>query len=216
MNVGSARLNIVNGKSISCNPSIRTDLAIATQPQLAHSPSQQSLVASDHSSSSGYASEASTVQQQDRDAQYETPPSRPHSDLAVKTAESDMTLPARPTAAHPPPLNFRHSQAPRTQVPPSDLYREIHDMSPPTPGVDESPYVRFAIEQLTRDEELLGRGRQGSISSLEYPVDRIIPDEGLGYYTAPAPQTHVPQPPKRTPTPAENAERQGMSPEEYL
>ncbi len=83
-------------------------------------------------------------------------------------------------------------------------------MSPPTPGVDESPYIRFAIEQLTRDEELLGRGRQGSISSLEYPVDRIIPDEGLGYYTAPAPQSLPSQLPERPPTPVADSTRQGM------
>lgn len=33
------------------------------------------------------------------------------------------------------------------------------EISPPTPGVDDTPYIRFAIEQLTRDEELLGRRR---------------------------------------------------------
>ena len=36
------------------------------------------------------------------------------------------------------------------------------EISPPTPGVDDSPYIRFAIEQLTRDEELLGR-RRGAV-----------------------------------------------------
>lgn len=57
------------------------------------------------------------------------------------------------------------------------------DISPPTPGVDDTPYIRFAIDQLTRDEELTGRGRGGSGESEEsYPVERIIPDEGLGYY----------------------------------
>ena len=33
------------------------------------------------------------------------------------------------------------------------------DISPPTPGVDDTPYIQFAIDQLTRDEELLGRSR---------------------------------------------------------
>ncbi len=28
--------------------------------------------------------------------------------------------------------------------------------SPPTPGVDDTPYIRFAIDQLTRDEEVVG------------------------------------------------------------
>ena len=52
----------------------------------------------------------------------------------------------------------------------------------PTPGLDDTPYIRFAIEQLTRDEETLGRRRQGAASEESYPVDRIIPDEGLGYH----------------------------------
>ena len=56
------------------------------------------------------------------------------------------------------------------------------DISPTTPGVDDTPYIRFAIDQLTRDEELLGPRRHGAPSEESYPVDRIIPDEGLGYY----------------------------------
>lgn len=57
-----------------------------------------------------------------------------------------------------------------------------HDISPTTPGVDDTPYIRFAIDQLTRDEELLGSRLQGAPSEASYPVDRIISDEGLGYY----------------------------------
>lgn len=56
------------------------------------------------------------------------------------------------------------------------------EISPTTPGLDDTPYIRFAIEQLTRDEETLGRRRQGAASDESYSVDRIIPDEGLGYY----------------------------------
>lgn len=56
------------------------------------------------------------------------------------------------------------------------------EVSPTTPGLDDTPYIRFAIEQLTRDEETLGRRRQGAASEESYSVDRIIPDEGLGYH----------------------------------
>ncbi|MCJ1270143.1 hypothetical protein MMC22_010038 [Lobaria immixta] len=56
------------------------------------------------------------------------------------------------------------------------------EISPTTPGLDDTPYIQFAIEQLTRDEETLGRRRQGAASDESYSVDRIIPDEGLGYY----------------------------------
>lgn len=57
-----------------------------------------------------------------------------------------------------------------------------HDISPTTPGVDDTPYIRFAIDQLTRDEELLGSRVQRAPSEESYPVDRIISDEGLGYF----------------------------------
>lgn len=56
------------------------------------------------------------------------------------------------------------------------------EISPTTPGLDDTPYIQFAIDQLTRDEELLGPRRQGVASEESYPVDRIVPDEGLGYY----------------------------------
>jgi Protein of unknown function (DUF3433) len=65
-------------------------------------------------------------------------------------------------------------------------------MEPPspstTPGVDETPYIRFAIDQLTRDEEVRrgsrhypGPVRDEDYIEEEYPVDRIVSDEGLGY-----------------------------------
>lgn len=57
-----------------------------------------------------------------------------------------------------------------------------NEISPTTPGLDDTPYIRYAIEQLTRDEEPLRRGRQGEASDASYSVDRIIPDEGLGYF----------------------------------
>ena len=57
-----------------------------------------------------------------------------------------------------------------------------NDVSSTTPGVDDTPYIRFAIDQLTRDEELLGSRIQRAPSEESYPVDRIISDEGLGYF----------------------------------
>lgn len=216
MNGVTARLAIVNCKFAPPyeqqlkDPQL-TDDVTASQPQLVHSPSQQSLSASGHSSPD-YASGASSVEQRNPASQYETPPSRPHSPVAAKPAESEMTLPSRPLAVHPAPLNVRRSQDPQARIPMAALYRQMHNLSPPTPGVDETPYIRFAIEQLTRDEELMGRARQGSISSLDYPIERIIPDEGLGYYTATAtapvtaPQSQVPpSSPKTSPnTPMSN------------
>jgi hypothetical protein len=55
-----------------------------------------------------------------------------------------------------------------------------------TPDVDDSPYIRFAIDQLTRDEEVRGsrhyaRPELGQDSEDDDTVERIVPDEGLGY-----------------------------------
>lgn len=56
---------------------------------------------------------------------------------------------------------------------------------PPTPGLDDSPYVRFAIDQLTRDEHIRTPRRADSVftNNDDYPVDRLVWDEGLGYFT---------------------------------
>jgi hypothetical protein len=56
------------------------------------------------------------------------------------------------------------------------------DTSPPTPNTDDTPYIRFAIDQLTRDQDIRATERPTTGSSADsYPVDRIIPDHGLGY-----------------------------------
>ena len=50
-----------------------------------------------------------------------------------------------------------------------------------TPGMDQTPYIRFAIDQLTRDEEVRGSRQYALGNDNDYPVERIISDEGLGY-----------------------------------
>lgn len=81
------------------------------------------------------------------------------------------------------------------EVSPRQTQTQIQDprkhISATTPGVDDSPYLRFAIEQLTRDEEVAGVGRHGSVASnkSDYPVERIVPDENLGYYYRSGPTT---------------------------
>ncbi|KAJ8067873.1 hypothetical protein OCU04_003460 [Sclerotinia nivalis] len=65
---------------------------------------------------------------------------------------------------------------------------QADDESPPTPNTDDTPFIRFAIDQLTRDEEArrearraqqLEQGQQptDSQSSEEYPVERLIPND---------------------------------------
>lgn len=57
-----------------------------------------------------------------------------------------------------------------------------------TPGQDTTPYIRFAIDQLTRDEEVRGSRIYPQVEQTaeesdedDYPVERIVPDHGLGY-----------------------------------
>lgn len=60
-----------------------------------------------------------------------------------------------------------------------------------TPGHDTTPYIRFAIDQLTRDEDVRGSRVYPQVRPAvqaddandedDYPVERIIPDHGLGY-----------------------------------
>jgi len=123
-----------------------------------------------------------------------------------------MTLPARPSAAGRAPLDSRPFSIARKPLPASAL-ENGGDISP---GIDDSPYIRFAIEQLTRDEELLGSGRQGSITSTDYPVNRIIGDEGLDYYGDPAPPTEPPIQPERLPSRPRTAERHVSTSEQVL
>jgi len=54
------------------------------------------------------------------------------------------------------------------------------ESSTPTP-TDDTPYIRFAIEQLTRDLDLSASKGNSIASSDTYPVERVIPDLGLGY-----------------------------------
>jgi len=97
----------------------------------------------------------------------------------------------------------------------------------PTPGLDDSPYVRFAIDQLTRDEQVHGPRRQDSISTRDsdYPTDRLLWDEGLGYFTrARTPIRHtkntslVPERPKyKSPSPQALPQRpDSVDPESFV
>lgn len=60
------------------------------------------------------------------------------------------------------------------------------DSNATTPGQDTTPYIRFAIDQLTRDEEVRGSRVYPQVErpieeEEDYPVERIVSDDGLGY-----------------------------------
>ncbi|KXG46173.1 Protein of unknown function DUF3433 [Penicillium griseofulvum] len=95
-------------------------------------------------------------------------------------------------------------------TPPSDVSRSegTSRRSPndypgpvPTPGVDDTPYVRFAIDQITQDRAQ-GLQRNDSISTTttsDYPADRLVWDEGLGYFTRTRTPIRHDTPPARPP-----------------
>ncbi|OIW30925.1 hypothetical protein CONLIGDRAFT_653621 [Coniochaeta ligniaria NRRL 30616] len=51
-----------------------------------------------------------------------------------------------------------------------------------TPGVDDTPYIQFAIEALTRDRDTGYSANDSESSDETLPGHRAVPDQGLGYY----------------------------------
>ncbi|KAL1954885.1 hypothetical protein VTO42DRAFT_474 [Malbranchea cinnamomea] len=137
-------------------------------PRIVHSPSRQSLEASDD-----YYSFSDTVHSNGSRltiVPYRTPPSRNISPAStVQNVASQQSMASQPGQAN---SNGR-SRDP--------VVERGSDSGSPSPGVDDTPFIRFAIDQLTRDEEVTGSGRQGSVVSVDYPVERIVPEEVAGY-----------------------------------
>ena len=196
MNLGEANLKTVNGERF--HP-LRTEICLllisliaASKPRLIHVDSKQSITASDDyyslSSSGSSQHENATVRR------YETPPLQSRSATSSRNA-AHYQIDSHPLESadasqldlSPAPTVVRFGEDPTRKPGPGINTKFLakrtsgNGISPPTPGVDDTPYIRFAIDQLTRDEELLGSRGQGASSESSYPVDRIIPDEGLGY-----------------------------------
>ncbi|KAG5301313.1 DUF3433 superfamily domain-containing protein [Histoplasma ohiense] len=178
----------------------------SNQPQLIHSSSQQSIAASDDYYSFSDISQASNHSRVTV-VRYATPPTRrpsPSPKMPSRNVPDDAKGADNSSAVtHDPEQTSK-----RNPAAPNESSR-MTENGTPSPGVDDMPYIRFAIDQLTRDEELLGEGRHGSVVSTEYPVERIIPDEGLGYYTSVTPQSvdqpnKEPQIPDRPDSPVSN------------
>jgi hypothetical protein len=180
-----------------------------SHPQLAHSASKQSIAASEGYYSLHSGSEAASSDGDDPSKRrFQTPPShtrtpvQSHEQLLQHPPAAVTSLkgvgiprhnpqPAPPTQDHRIDNPFQMSTvSPITEERP-ETQKGIH--SPPrramdsaslatTPEVDDTPYIRFAIDQLTRDEEVRGSRLYPQVAEDEdYPVERIISDDGLGY-----------------------------------
>ncbi|OXV08153.1 hypothetical protein Egran_04084, partial [Elaphomyces granulatus] len=187
--------DIASLKSVNCS-----------RPQLLHQQSQQSIAASDDYysfSDSNKSSDSKVTVVRDAASQSHRPSqsSSPHQsrtslDQEVQSStdmQSSTRRPADTEEERVSPVTIstvrfgdnsvaeiRRQLDPSSPSPPTDV---PENNSAPTPGVDDTPYIRFAIDQLTRDEEITGEGRQGSVVTTDYPVERLVGDEGLGYFT---------------------------------
>ncbi|KAF2817476.1 uncharacterized protein BDZ99DRAFT_374636 [Mytilinidion resinicola] len=182
-----------------------------SRPQLLHSDSKQSITASEdfyslsdpNSSESDDPSKLTNIRFQTPPSRFRTPQQsheRVHSETTLPTVNiGKKRLPPQTQTAHLSPTSptFSEKSIARKPVPtsPSDgqdaelrdsKFSQIqHPMDSEslstTPGMDDTPYIRFAIDQLTRDEEVRGSRQYTTAEDEDYPVDRIVSDEGLGY-----------------------------------
>ncbi|KAL8729427.1 MAG: hypothetical protein Q9181_005009 [Wetmoreana brouardii] len=178
MNLGEANLRTVN----------------TSKPALVHTPSKQSIAASDD-----YYSLSSAASSQDEKSAvrpYQTPPLHIIPELYRRRDDAapskptvravTPTLPLAPSAAHlrasAQDHKIKRKPVSTESTSPSDRPSNNEPISPPTPGVDDTPYIQFAIDQLTRDQEVneaSKRRLRGAPSHESYSVDRIVPDEQL-------------------------------------
>jgi len=190
MNLGDSRLQTVN----------------VSQPQLVHIPSKQSITASDDYYS--LTSEGSSNDDRTTVRHYETPPMHMRSKddaLHSEAKQSEATIPTIQPVKHKDPTDEEMAAKPAdgehtikrkpvssTSSEGTLIRRPIDEYGPPTPGIDNTPYIQFAIDQLTRDQEV--RHQHGGAES-PYPVDRIVP-EGMEYQPerAQRPQRQRPDP----------------------
>ncbi|PQE15075.1 phosphoribosylaminoimidazole-succinocarboxamide synthase protein [Rutstroemia sp. NJR-2017a BVV2] len=144
---------------------------------------------------SSLSSDATTVNR------WATPPSRFQSPATSFQHPRDSTeeplIRAARTSAHRHPIDtmvqFDEEHIRSLEAEASKRERKMDDRfedeSVPTPNNDDTPFIRFAIDQLTRDEEEEQRRKRNqqtqqqntSDSSDDYPVERIIPHENRAY-----------------------------------
>ena len=145
------------------------------------------------------ASVTSSISEAETVIRWQTPPSRlrtPQQSFDPLRADYERQSIGANEAAHasntPLVVRFDEEQirsdeveASKKEKSPKKMDNVSLESGPPTPGTDDTPYIRFAIEQLTRNEEIKGAQRSSSErSSDSYPVERIIP-HNIGDYVQP-------------------------------
>lgn len=163
-------------------------VSLASRPQLVHTPSKQSVTASDDYYS--LTSEGSSNDDRTAIHRYATPPMHRPANESRDAVQSEATIPSlrtnkqknqeqveKPTVAsagH----NFKGKPVSSSSSSEGTIVRRTTtELSPPTPGVDDTPYIQFAIDQLTRDEEVAGTRHQSAAVDPSHPLDRAPRDD---------------------------------------
>lgn len=224
---------------MSLEPEFHLKQTNVSHPRLSHSHSQQSLAASQAASEGFYSfsdsgnttssSENGSYRQRPR---FQTPPSHTRTP-AASHEQLQLQHPEQPLASLRGvgvPRQYGQSSQPTAGERPFSTIAEERERPETaaamdsasvatTPGQETTPYIRFAIDQLTRDEEVRGTRmypmddepvqQQSSYHNQdeEYPVERIVSNDSLGYMereqkTQQRLSQHQPQrfPPQHTPS----------------
>ncbi|CAO2657611.1 Nn.00g037370.m01.CDS01 [Neocucurbitaria sp. VM-36] len=221
---------------MSLEPEFQLKHTNVSQPRLSHQGSKQSIVASLAASEGYYSlSENASSESGERKPLFQTPPSHQrtpaesHEHLLPSTETPITSLrgvgiprqnpqPPQPAYIHErpqsPSVSTIAEERPGTQGTRRSQVRSDMDSDSlaTTPGQDTTPYIRFAIDQLTRDEEVRGSRIYPEVRSPvyeedeeDYPVERIISDDGLGYMaqeqrTQQRMSQYIPPKPQRQPS----------------
>ncbi|KAI9660354.1 MAG: hypothetical protein M1821_009704 [Bathelium mastoideum] len=185
-----------------------------SRPQLAHAASKQSETASED-----YYSLSDEASSNGDDAPYRTPPSRFRSPDLGNGKNASRSLLSLVTSA-----KRRHQEqsgsgrqdnigVKRKPVPPPAPPSQSTSLQPPqqrpmdetapTPGIDDTPYIRFAIEQLTRDEEVRGSRAYANPSNVPPRQEAMLPDLTSRHL----PEQQEQQEPESPPTPPQYPEQ---------
>ncbi|KAI9697484.1 MAG: hypothetical protein M1820_007819 [Bogoriella megaspora] len=182
-----------------------------SRPQLTHAGTQISETASEH-----YYSLSDDDSSGANEYQFETPPSRfrsPEPGNGRNASRSLLSLVKSAQRRHPAPvgharldnIGIKRKPVPAQRAP-SQQQPSLGDLRPPkpameemapTPGIDDTPYIHFAIEQLTRDEEV--RGSRSYQTPRPFPITQQEgPSEQPSRSMQPAqrPEQSPPTPPR--------------------
>lgn len=190
MNLGDIGVHSVLCESLSRfeAPSGQADCNSDNHPQLQHSASRHSIAASNSEiaqSEADYAADNESVATTETAIHWSTPPSIPSRSRVKSHSEAtDVPTDANSHAiVNPMDLRLGEQRISSREARASERYIfDELDSAPPTPNTDDTPYIRYAIDALTRDEDLKRSQRPRTANSEDsYPVDRLIPDQGLGY-----------------------------------